>query len=337
MKIPNHKNVILQSNKNRDEFHTRRAQAVGASEVPSLMGLSTFTNIIETFWNKVKLTKPTPHNISSISGEIMEPIISGQYFVYYDPSKPDDKTLIQNMESKNKLRTVQRFNRGVKMRDHFLSCTLDYVVKPDRWAAGGAILECKNFLSHVISRYEEKVMPSTIVQIQAQLAITKFPLAYLAQFVDGRFFQCYEITPNEEIQNIILNKVDDFWARVEKARIIWNDPMLSQDEKLLQIYPLEPEIDPSAQDTLSAFMNVRFKEESKKGKIMVTAQIQEEIDKYKDNRSIETEAGNKKDMYGNSLKSTLLAHSCDEITNPDGKVIASWRESAKGTPILRVN
>jgi hypothetical protein len=99
----------------------------------------------------------------------------------------------------------------------------------------------------------------------------------------------------------------------------------------------EPAIDPSSQESLQAFMNTRFKESTKLGKVMVTDELQGFLDGYKANRTMETDYAKTKAMFGNELRSALIAYSCDEISSADGKVLASYREDTAGKLILRVN
>lgn len=332
IKLPN-RNVTLTKYASRAEWLAGRHKAIGASDVSTLFVQNNFTNIVELFWNKVKLTPSTPHNINSVSGEIMEPIIA-KYFTHFDRTNPTDEVLVRNIEGNVRLRTIERFRRNVWMKDHPLSCTLDYVSPSEM-----AIVECKNMLGHVINRYENGILPGHIIQVQAQMLVTGMDKAILAYFVDGRFYREWEFTPEPQVQEAIKERVNEFWnERVVPARAIWNDPTKTEQEKMLLIYDnFEPEIDPNAQDSLQDFLNTRFKESGKLGKLMVTPEIQAYIDGYKRYRTMETEAGNLKDQQGNELRSALIAHSCDEISSADGKVLVSYRTSASGKVILRVN
>src|SRR6476660_7407828 len=300
MYLPN-KNVTLLKAVSRDIWHRNRGRAVGASDVSTLFGLNNFTNIVELFWNKVRLTPPTPHNENSYSGELHEELVMKKYFVYYDPSNPTPERMLQNAEANIRLRKVQRFKRGIFMRNIPLSCTLDYLCLPDQFALKGAAVEVKNMLGHVVSRYESGIIPGHLLQVQAQLMCTGLDLAYLVYYVDGRFFRCYAIEANLELQEQIKAQVIDFWDnRIIPARKVWNDPLMTEQDKMIKIYEwFEPAIDPNAQDSLQQFMNTRFKEISKLGKIMVTDELRTFIDGYKMYRTRETEAGNSKDQYGN--------------------------------------
>jgi len=333
MKLPNHKNVILTKYANREEWLQGRHKAIGASDVSTLFAMNNFTNIVELFWTKVRLTPSTPHNINSVSGEIMEPIIA-RYFTHFDVTNPTDEVLVHNIEKEIKLRRIERYRRNVWMKDLPLSCTLDYVSPSEM-----CVVECKNMLGHVVNRYADGILPGHIIQVQAQMLCTGLDKAILAYFVDGRFYREWEFRANPEVQAKIKEQVNEFWsARIIPARAVWNDPNLTEQEKMLLIYDnFEPEIDPNAQDSLQEFMNTRFKESSKLGKIIVNADLQVYIDGYKLNRTLETEAGNLKDKFGNELRSALIANSCDEISSIDGRVIVSYRTSEKGKTILRVN
>ena len=225
------------------------------------------------------------------------------------------------------------------MNDLPLSCTLDYLCLPDQYASEGAIVECKNMLGHVVNRYESGILPGHILQVQAQLMCTGLSLGYLAYYVDGRYFRCYSIEASVDIQEQIQERVAEFWnTRVLPAREVWNNPLLTEQEKMLNIYEnFEPPIDPTAQDVLQEFMNTRFRDVSKKGKLMVSDDLKIYIDGYKAKRTTETGAANEKDVFGNELRSALIANGCDEIVNPDGRVIVSYRESTNGKLTLRVN
>jgi predicted phage-related endonuclease len=307
--------------------------------VSTLFGLNSFTNIVELFWNKVRLTPPTPHNENSYSGELHEDLVMKKYFVYHDPSNPTPERMLQNAEANKKLRRVQRFRRGIFMNSIPIACTLDYLCLPDEYAPEGAVVEVKNMLGHVVGRYESGIIPGHLLQVQAQLMCTGLKKAYLVYYVDGRFFRCYGIEASEELQEQIKERVIEFWDdHVVPARKIWNDPLMTEQNKMIKIYDaFEPAIDPSSQESLQAFMNTRFKESTKLGKVMVTDELQGFLDGYKANRTMETDYAKTKAMFGNELRSALIAYSCDEISSADGKVLASYREDSAGKLILRVN
>ena len=338
MRLPN-KNITLLKAVTRDIWHKNRSRAIGASEVSTLFALNNFSNVVELFWNKVRLTPPTPHNENSYSGELHEDLIMKNYFVYYDPSNPTPERLLENAAAKKALRKVQRFRQGIFMNETPMSCTLDYLCLPDEFAPEGAIVECKNMLGHVVNRYESGIIPGHLLQVQAQLMCTGLSMGYLVYYIDGRFFRCYKVDASADVQAQIKEQVIDFWDnRIVPARKIWNDPLMTEQDKMILIYDnFEPEIDPNAQDSLQEFMNLRFREISKLGKLMVTNDIQSYIDKYKVFRDQESENAESKKRYGNEIRSALIAHSCDEITNATGKVIASYRMQADGKVILRVS
>jgi hypothetical protein len=146
------------------------------------------------------------------------------------------------------------------------------------------------------------------------------------------------VEANQSIQEQIAHNIAEFWdKRIVPARRVWNDPNLTEQEKMLTVYSeYEPDIDPNAQDSLQDFLNLRFKEISKQGKLMVTPDIQTYLDKYGEFRAVETTAAGSKSQYGNEIRSALIAHQCDEITSADGRILASYRLQADGKLILRV-
>jgi predicted phage-related endonuclease len=333
MKIPNLKNITLTKYESREKWLQGRHKAIGASDVSTVFGINSFTNIVELFWTKIRLTPGTPHNINSVSGEIMEPTIA-KYFSHFDPENPTDEVLVQNIERNKKIRTIHRFRRNAWMNNFPLSCTLDYVSPSER-----AVVECKNLLGHVVNRYESGILPGHILQIQAQMLVTGLSRGILCYFVDGRFYREWVFEANGEIQEQIKERVSDFWNnQIVPARDVWNDPTKTEQEKMLLIYDnFEPDIDPNAQDSLQQFMNTRFKEISKLGKIIVNEDLSKYINGYKTNRKLEGEYSNNKDVFGSEIRSAMIANGCDEIINSDGKVIVSYRESTAGKLTLRVN
>lgn len=339
--IPNRKNLIFSKHLSHYEWATKqRSTGVGGSEVATLFGLNDFTTQIELFYNKVKLIAPMPDNTATYSGRVMEDIIAKKYFVFYDPTDPTDETMLRNANANNgeglEIRNIERFTQVMQMKNHPIVLNVDRLVK-DKFIPEGGVIEIKNLLKWVVRQYEAEILPSHLIQLQTYFIGTGFKRGYLVYLLDGREFKCYEIEANDNIQGAIIEKTEQFWVIVKKGREIWNDPTLSETDKALHLYKLEPPME--SNESLSKFLNLRFKEAGKLGKMMVTEEIQGYIDKYKEHRIREGAACADKDLFGNHLRSVMLAHKVDEITNKDNKVIASNRESDKkpGSFTLRVN
>lgn len=332
MRLPN-KDIILTKYESRDKWLHGRHKAVGASDVSTLFGMNGFSNVVELFWVKTRLLPGTPHNINSVSGEIQEPNIA-KYFSHYDPSNPTDEVLVKNIETNTKLRKIHRFKRNVMMTEIPLSCTLDYISPSEK-----CVVECKNMLNFVVSRYEDGILPGHLLQVQAQMLVTGLRKAVLCYLVDGRFYREWTFEANQSIQDRIKEEVVAFWARVEAGRKIWNDPTLTESQKMVMIHDndIEPEITTAAGDTLTDFLNLRAKEIISEAKIMVTPEIRGFLDNYKINRELEGTYEKEKSKFGNQIRSLMIAHSVSEITTLDGKTIASYRANAKGSFTLKVN
>lgn len=338
IKIPNRKNLIFsKKSENTIDWATRqRAEGIGGSEVATLFRLNDFTTQIELFYNKVKLIKPMPDNIATYSGKVQEDTIAKKYFVFYDPRNPSEECLLRNINEGKEIRKIERFNQVMQMKDHPIVLNVDRLVQ-DSIDPDGAVVEIKNLLKWVVRQYEAEILPSHQIQVQTYMLGTGFKKAYLAYLLDGREFVCYEFPAIESVQQAILERATEFWKKVKKGREIWNDPIMPYDKKMLLLYEMEPPME--SNESLKKFINLRFKEEGKMGKIVVNEQVTGFISEYKSMRDLETQYKDQKELYGNHLRSFLLANQCDEIVNPDGKVIASNRESSTkpGSFTLRVN
>ena len=338
IKIPNRANLIFsKKSESMVDWATRqRAEGIGGSEVATLFGLNDFTTQIELFYNKVKLIKPMPDNLATYSGKIQEDTIAKKYFVFYDPANPTEERLMANINEGKEIRKIERFNQVMQMKDHPIVLNVDRLVQ-DSFDPDGAVVEIKNLLKWVVRQYESEILPSHQIQVQTYMLGTGFKKAYLAYLLDGREFKCYEFPALESVQQRIIERATEFWKKVIEGRAIWNDPLMSYDKKMLLLYKLEPPME--SNESLKEFINLRFKEEGKMGKIVVTEEVGGFIREYKSMRDLEKQYMAQKELYGNHLRSFLLANQCDEIVNPDGKVIASNRESDKkpGGFTLRVN
>lgn len=338
--IPNRKNLIFaKRSESQEDWATRqRAQGVGGSEVATLFQLNDFTTEIELFYNKVKLIKPMPDNVATYSGRVMEDIIAKKYFVFYNPEDPTEETMLRNIASNTEIRNIERFNQVMQMRDYPIVLNVDRLVI-DRYAPDGAVVEIKNLLSWVVRQYEAEILPSHQIQIQTYMLGTGFRKAYLVYLLDGRQLRVYEFEASNAIQGAIVERAEAFWKKVVAAREVWNDPMMAADDKLLRLYKMEPPIQVDGNKSLKEFMNLRFKEEGKKGKMVVNEEITGFMEEYRKFRGIEGEASKTKEKFGNHLRSVMLANQVDEITNMDGKVIGSNRESSKkaGSFTLRIS
>jgi predicted phage-related endonuclease len=335
MKLPNRKNLTFKIKPhNYAKWVAERVNSIGGSDIGTIMNLNKYSSAIELFHIKCGLIESsTEEKISTYSGKVTEDLIIRDYWQYYNPTKPTDEEFLANATQKNIIRKARKFHRTMFLNNTPLSASVDALFEGAGTSPDG-VLEIKNQLSFVTRQYIGGVAPSYIIQLQTYLMLTGFEYGEICSLEDGRFMKVYPIEANKDIHARILEQVMGFWSNVLKAREIVNHPTMPRHEKIIAISPLEPE--PDGGEALKEYLDKRYTEEGKLGKIIGTPEIMETVDKYLDSREREKIASGEKQLHGNILRDFLLKNTCDEITDQEGKVIASYR-TWSGKAMLKVN
>ena len=329
-----------------EQWVAYRKNYIGGSDVSAILEdengetLNPYQSKLELFHEKVGVISKTGQETeATYSGHALEDHIKVKYWRWHDMENPEPEVLMANA----RLKKQQRYARDVKDKMMYdpkfahLKINLDGFIQNTRFeSAPRGILEVKSGLGRVWNEYEAGIPIFYILQVQTYLLVTGLKYAEIAVLLDGRYFQCIPIVANKTIQDKILKDTTEFWQLVLEGRQIWEDSMLTHQEKIQALSIIEPPITGTA--ALDKYLKERFRSDYKAGQLLIDENILDMAESYLDaNEALKLKDVDKK-MYGNSLKKTFLDNEVDEIVDKDGKIIISNRRpSPEKSPILRVN
>lgn len=185
---------------NRLEFLRDRKKGVGGSEAACVLGLDEYCTSRELFGVKIgELPDSFADNRFTRAGRVLEAAIANLYAEEYHVT----------------LR--QKHVAVVHERLPFVRGWLDRTIVGQR-----AVLEIKNVDAHVFRTSGEWGEPGSdevplryLAQCAHYLAITGYPVAYLAALVGGNDLKRYVIERDLEFEEMLLDAEADFWRHVE--------------------------------------------------------------------------------------------------------------------------
>jgi putative phage-type endonuclease len=266
-----------------------RKKGIGASECAIVMEDASYCTPYKLWMIKTGRLEPEDFSDNELIqwGNRLEPIIADAY---------EEKTGER----------LQKVNKTLYHKKHnFILCHLDRKVVGKQ-----KIVEIKTSspFNNDWGKIGTDFVPiSYIWQIQHQLAITGYEFADLAVFRSIHDFRIYEINRDEELIEIMLNKLENFWVNHVLADIA---PSLTSKEDAALTYPLsrgffkEPDIDRLAI-----------------------------LDRFKKLRNTIRELESQKEKLVDEL--TLYIQDADGLAL-DKQILATWKANKNGIRILRI-
>lgn len=324
-----------------DQWVKYRKEYLGGSDMATIFGLNPYQSKLELFHEKVGVVSKTGEETeATYAGHVLEQHIIDNYWVFHDMDNPDWDSFISH--AKLGARKPLRYARKVKDKMIYdpkwphIKINIDGFIQNTRFEkAPRGLLEIKSGLGRVWDTYEAGIPVFYIIQVQTYLLITGLKYAEIGVLLDGRKFQCFPIWANEEIQQRIIQESKEFWNTVEEGRQIWNDPTLTEGEKIGLLSEIEPE--PDGSKAIDAYLKERFRSDYKAGQALLTPEIIEAAKDYLDASEVVNDRLQIKGKYGQLIKQFFLNHGVDELIDAEGKVHISNRKQANGSIVLRVN
>lgn len=192
-------------------WHDWRNSGIGASDVPALLGLSPYKTIYTLWLEKTGQKEQFKGNPATERGKTLESVARKKY---------EDKCLSE-------------FPASIHEYPEFpiLRCSLD---GKNEQLHRLIEIKCPGGTDHKIAKrgfVPEHYMP----QCQAQLLITGYTELDYVSF-DGEDIEVVRVTPDREMQRLIVEKAREFWKMVETK----TPPVINSDE--IQIEDVELEI-----------------------------------------------------------------------------------------------
>lgn len=221
-------NEYLTAYKDADAWRSARTGGVGASEVPAILGLSSYQSAFRLWAEKSALIEP--EDLSSLPrikrGKRLEQFVAEDYAE----------------ESGHQVINLGAYSIW-RMPDSRLSATVDRIIldpAPDlEHPDGNGVLECKTAHEFVRHDWDEGAPLAYQVQLQSQIAVTGYRWGVLGVLIGGDDFRYYRYDRNDELIGLILERVAAFWQCVENGAPPAPDGHVATKQALGKLYPEE--------------------------------------------------------------------------------------------------
>jgi putative phage-type endonuclease len=184
----------------REDWLAARQEAIGASEVAAVLGVSPFMTPLELFSLKVGVLDPADETELMRLGRRLEPVVATLYEEETGRQlwDPGPYTLLRNPAI---LRLVATLDREI-------------VATPDARPPG--VLEIKTTGYRYLDAWAEEPPLHVQVQAQAQLAVTGHTWASVAALIGGQRFLWCDLKRNDAFIDVMVECIERFWGRVEQ-------------------------------------------------------------------------------------------------------------------------
>lgn len=337
--------------KNRGEWNTYRGTGIGASDVPTILGLNPFKSELQLWHEKLGFKQYSYINLKMLGGLEIEEFISNT-FRAYQPSNTVEQTA-ENIQNKKFFRNCEKLPLHAFVVNPE-SCENLYV-SPDRLildSSGNGIgsLEIKNTSNMYLRTFTDGVSPAHICQLKTQMFIWEKDHGVLAYLIDGG--SAYKEYPferdgiifhNKHTGHIITeddlkDKVQDFWTSVvmgreamhkmQQAKISFNMMAAQQYQAILD------QLEPSPDSSLAYEDFIKETYYSFARPCIETKGTAEDVVIAEDYLRAKEEADNKKKVYQlHKNKILSLCKSGNKIILPGNAAFIEVRDTKAGVKI----
>lgn len=187
----------LQIFTDRSSWLDARRKGLGASDIPALLGLSSFTSPWSLWADKVGLLPSDEQTERQELGHDLEPILAKRFTRRTGLYIAGEQALITSQEHPWAMATVDGFVIPGPDRNH-----IDDAIGVAEWKSDGG----------PIGTWRNGVPERIQAQIQWQLYCSGLPTAWAGVFHSGFRFEVYEVPRDDEDITFILERAERFWT-----------------------------------------------------------------------------------------------------------------------------
>lgn len=251
-----------------------RTSYMGSSDAAPSCGMSPWTTALDVYLAK----KGEPNNLDSL------PIRFGTFA---------EDFVMSEFELDTGLKCDSPQQLFIHPEIPFIQCHVDFLTKR---GDVDAIVECKT-----TGMFWDELPAHIEIQVQQQLACSGLKLAFVPVLHAARDFRVYEVEADEDLQELILEKMSWLWNRVQTS----DPPPCVTPSDVKKMYPTDSG-----------------------GSIQASIEVLETVIKLRKTKQSIKDLTDKRDVLEASVKTAIGEHS--ELVAKDGTVLATWK-SAKGT------
>lgn len=182
-----------------NDWHAWRAQGIGASEVPTLLGLNSSFDSAWALWaRKVGLLPAAGEETERQRlGHDLEPVLAGRFRRATGLEVAGEQTWCVHKEKPWARATVDAF-----VVEPEPGATIDNAIGVAEWKSDGGL-----------GTWRREGIPARIqAQVQAQMWVTGLDHAWLGVFHSGFRFEVYELERDERDVALIAERAEAFWV-----------------------------------------------------------------------------------------------------------------------------
>ena len=198
----------------RDEWLQKRRQGIGGSDASVILGLNPWKAQMDLWLEKTGEFTEDEDNEKMYWGRILEDIIAQEFSI---------RTGLK----------VRRKNAILQHKQHpFILANVDRLVIGQK-----AGVECKNIGIRSAESWEMGVPEYYQAQVQHYMAVTGYPVWYVAVLIGGQEFRYYKLTRDEQFIHELIQAETEFWKLVETRTPPSLDGSKASTELVKRMYP----------------------------------------------------------------------------------------------------
>ena len=198
----------------RDEWLQKRRQGIGGSDASAILGLNPWKTQMDLWLEKTGEFTEDEENEKMYWGRILEDIVAQEFSI---------RTGLK----------VRRKNAILQHKQHpFMLANVDRLVIGQK-----AGVECKNIGIRSADRWEMGVPEYYQAQVQHYMAVTGYPVWYVAVLIGGQEFRYYKLTRDEQFIHELIQAETEFWKLVETRTPPSLDGSKASTELVKRMYP----------------------------------------------------------------------------------------------------
>lgn len=223
---------VTLANSGRNEWLLQRKRAIGASDVPALMGESAWRDRTSVIADKLGQGALFEGNLKTYWGRIMEPAILQGFSELADVHLVPNTCMLVNPEIEGLAATPDALcdlslpgpmakDLPYIELDKLFHSSYTTFLKAKR-LGHKAVVDVKCVASKGRSKWNKPEHPPEEYygQLQAQMLVTGYPVGFLVAKVDAAELYAYAIEADEYYQSMIVQEVTRAWSEIRSYRAL---------------------------------------------------------------------------------------------------------------------
>lgn len=207
--------LVPTKNMTREEWLAWRRKGIGGSDAAAIAGVSRYKSPVEVWLEKTGQVPPEEQGEPAYWGRVLEDVVAREW----------------------SRRTKKKVKRRLAILRHrhypFMVANVDRLVIGEK-----AGLEVKTTGAQHRDEWENGRVPDEyVIQVQHYMAVTGFPVWYVAVLIGGQEFRWTTVPREEELIRYLIKIEADFWRLVETRVMPDLDGSRAATELITSMYP----------------------------------------------------------------------------------------------------